>query len=128
MVGILLMDLSKAFNTINHSLLSAKLKADSFSVNSIKCLQSNLSNRFQRTHINGSFSNGVVISAAVPQNSVLGLQLFNIFFNDYLFWLTVLVFVTILMIILITLFIFITVLMIILYTTGKNLDKLKLDL
>ena len=55
-VGVIFMDLSKAFDTINHSLLLAKLKAYGFSNQALRLLQSYLCNRFQRSIINGSFS------------------------------------------------------------------------
>ena len=54
-VGVIFMDLSKAFDTINHSLLLAKLKAYVFSDQALSLLQNYLWNRFQRSIINGSF-------------------------------------------------------------------------
>ena len=48
-VGVIFMDLSKAFDTINHSLLLAKLKAYGFSSQALSLLQSYLCNRFQRS-------------------------------------------------------------------------------
>ena len=50
------MDLSKAFDTLNHDLLLAKLHAYDFDRDSLKVLHSCLSNRYQRTNINKSFS------------------------------------------------------------------------
>ena len=55
-LGAIFMDLSKAFDTINHSLLLEKLKAYGFSNQALRLLQSYLCNRFQRSIINGSFS------------------------------------------------------------------------
>ena len=43
------MDLSKAFDTINYSLLLGKLEAYGFSANPLRFVQSYLSNRFQQT-------------------------------------------------------------------------------
>ena len=74
------MDLSKAFDTINHSLLLAKLEAYGFSMTSLKLMQSYLCNRFQRTSVNASFSNQKEIETGVPQGSILGPLLFNIFY------------------------------------------------
>ena len=53
--GAVLMDLSKAFDTINHELLIAKLHAYGFHKDSLKILLSYLSNRWQRTKINTDF-------------------------------------------------------------------------
>ena len=55
-VGLIFMDLSKTFDTINHSLLLAKLKAYGFLNQALSLLQSYLCKRFQRSIINGSFS------------------------------------------------------------------------
>ena len=80
------MDLSKAFDTINHSLLLAKLEAYGFSMTSLKLMQSYLCNRFQRTSVNESFSDWNEIETGVPQGSILGSLLFNIFLNDIFYF------------------------------------------
>ena len=80
--AVILLDLSKAFDTINHSLLLAKLEAYGFSMTSLKLMQSYLCNRFQRTSVNSSLSDWKEIETGVPQGSILGPLLFNIFLND----------------------------------------------
>ncbi|XP_057310091.1 uncharacterized protein LOC130648087 [Hydractinia symbiolongicarpus] len=55
-VGALLMDLSKAFDCVDHNLLIAKLHAYGFSKSAIGLLRSYLTNRFQRVGIDGYFS------------------------------------------------------------------------
>ena len=55
-VGAIFMDLSKAFDTLNHDLLIAKLQANGFHENSLNYIKSYLRNRLQRTNVNNNFS------------------------------------------------------------------------
>ena len=63
------MDLSKAFDTINHDLLIAKLHAYGFEKSALKLLLNYLSNRWQRTKINKNFSSWVELMQGVSQGS-----------------------------------------------------------
>ena len=81
------MDLSRAFDTLNHDLLLTKLRAYGFDRDSLKVPHSYLSYRYQRTKINKSFSSWSKLVFGIPQSSALGLLLFNININD-LFYMT----------------------------------------
>ena len=78
-VGAVFMDLSKAFDTINHDLLIAKVEALLFMLNYLK-------SRSQRVSINSSFSTWEEIIAGIPQGSILGPFLFNVFLNDIFYF------------------------------------------
>ena len=81
---ILLTDLSKVFDCINHELLIATLHAYGFSLESL-IIQSYLINRIQRVKINSLFSEYSNVESGVPQGSISGLLVFNIFICDLFF-------------------------------------------
>ena len=66
------MDLSKAFDTLNHDLLIAKLGAYGFETDALRYMKSYLKNRKQRVRVNKTFSEWKRITTGVPQGSILG--------------------------------------------------------
>ena len=65
------MELSKAFDTLNHDLLITKLDAYGFDIKTLKLLHSYLTKRWQRTKRNSSFSTWLELLHGVPRGSVL---------------------------------------------------------
>ena len=80
--GGLFVDLSKAFVCLQHDLLLAKLAAYGFDYKSLKLISIFLNNRKYGTKINSSFSEWKHLLTGIPQRSVLGPLLFNIYMCD----------------------------------------------
>ena len=78
----LLTDLSKAFDCLPYDLLIAKLHAYGIKKGSLNLLFSYLKNRKQRVRLNNTYSEWIDILFGVPQGSILGPLLFNIFLCD----------------------------------------------
>ena len=81
-VWIVAMDLSKAFDSIPQGLLIAKLSAYGVSKQACNLIIKYLCNRRQRTKVRGKCNEWVTINRGVPQGSILGPLLCNIFVND----------------------------------------------
>ena len=81
-LGVVLTDLSKAFDCLSHELIIAKLNAYGFSLSALKLMQSYLSEKKQRIKINQAHSSWEEILFGVPQGSILRAILFNIFLSD----------------------------------------------
>lgn len=75
-------DFSKAFDHLNHKLLLKKLQVYGFRGTSLMLLSSYLGSRQQYVEINGHRSNVKALSSGVPQGSIMGPFLFNIYVND----------------------------------------------
>ena len=80
-IGTILMDLSKAYDCLRHDLLIAKLEAYGLDNGSLNLHLDYLTFRKQRTKVGSAYNKWSKIRGGIPQGSILGPILFNIFIN-----------------------------------------------
>ena len=85
-VRAVLMDLSKAFDSIPHDLLIAKMHTYGFSIDAVTFFYSYLKRRKQNVRINNTHSVFQILFSGVHQGSILEPLLFKIFINDLYLW------------------------------------------
>ena len=79
---VVLIDLKKAFDTVDHQILLRKLELYGIKGQALTLLRSYLTNRNQKCQIKNSFSSERLIKCGVPQGSILGPLFFLLYIND----------------------------------------------
>ena len=79
---VVLLDLTKAFDTVNREILLCKFERYGFDYKALDLLKNYLTDRTQSCQLNGMLSDQRKITCGIPQGSILGPLLFIIYIND----------------------------------------------
>ena len=82
MAGVCVLDMSSAFDVVDHSILLKKLRLYGFQEDTVSWYESYSSNRRQTVSINGTLSKFLPVTSGVPQGSILGPLLYTIYTNE----------------------------------------------
>ena len=80
--AVVFLDLKKAFDTVDHSILLSKLYLYGVKGIASELLSSYLENRTQKCSVNGVLSKSCTLTCGIPQGTILGPLLFLLYIND----------------------------------------------